>query len=140
MEDNRLIQGIAFLERTRPVMKVDSRAQLKKSDLRFVKQNIGSALGQLNEVKDCNIFITGRLVGIIDCIDNLLNEPGFVETDLGAKQFLITNLEESLDVLYFEAGKYYTTHEFTFYERMQPLLNNIVENCIEKGYYFGLVV
>lgn len=137
MAKNGLLISLALLERTEPYLKVDKRVQLDRLTLEAIKQNVNKALEYIAEAKVDNVYVSGYLLSAVECIEVLLENSNFVETDLETKDIITDKVTSALSNMYIEVGKYYTTHEFDYNIRLFPMLQRVVDECIRNEYYFG---
>lgn len=135
--DDSLLISVALLDRVVPQLKTDSREQLNRTSLNTIKQSVSHAVQKIISSGVSGIYTTGYLVGTVECIDTLLSDPNFVETDVYTKDIIASKILDALENLYIEAGKFYTENEFNYTARLEPLLNKIIDRCLQKGYYFG---
>lgn len=138
MSDNSLLLAVALIERVKPQLQEDKRTQINRTGLNMISQAVSQALERLNKIlgKDGNIYILGDLIVVLETVNNLLQEESFTETDLETKNMLTEKIAGVLSKLYMEAGRYYTNHDFDYSPRMVPILNRIIDACVEGGYYF----
>lgn len=135
--NNNLLLALALIERVRPQLKEDKREQLTRENLMIMGQSLTQALIKVDEAKIDNIYILGNLIGVTDFIENLLSNPGYIETDVETKKVIADKVLSSLDDMYLEVGKYYTEREFDYTIKLEHILNRVIDNCIRRGYYFG---
>lgn len=137
MGDNNLLLALGIVERIVPQVKDSQRDQLSRSTLNSIKQALDQATSLLSSITLNNDMILFGLCGITEFLDVLLSNDALVETDTESKAMIAERLHTVLSDLYLEAGKYYTTHEFSYGMKMDTLLNRVIDKCLEQGYYFG---
>lgn len=137
--NNDLLLGIALLDRLEPKLKIGTREQYNTVDCNNIKQYVVKALQYITNCEATNLFVNAKLFSIVECIEAVVDNPGFIETDITMKEVIVDNFVEAREELYLIAGKYYTDHDFDYSVRLENLLIKIVDKCIEKGYYFGIV-
>lgn len=136
--NNNLLIGLALLERLESQLKPDSREQLTKESLNLVLRTIEQALEKINNVELRNsTIILGNLISIGDLIKELTSDDDFVQTDVVTKDIICEKYAEALDDLYVQTGDYYTTRDFDYNLRLEPILVRVIKRCVRGGNYFG---
>lgn len=136
MANNGLLISLALLERTEPYLKVDKREQLDRLNLDMIRVNVSKALEYIADAKLDDIYITGPLLSAVECIEVLLENNSFIETDLETKDIITEKITTALDKMYVAVGKYYTHRNFDYNVRLYPMLKRVVDECIRNEYYF----
>lgn len=140
MGSNGYLKAFMLAKRTRPLLLGDKRAQIRRSGLTAIHQTIGRALEQLQKVGDRknNMFILGNMVGILELVGALLQDENYVETDTETKELLVKKLDECVSAMYMDVAEYYMTHDFDpDADAVDTVLQDIIDVCIDRGYYFG---
>ena len=140
MAKNGLLIGLALLERTEPLLKADKREQISRLNLESIRLNVTKALEYIAESGVNNIYVNGYLLSAVECMEVMLANTEFIETDLETKDIIVEKITVALENLYLEVGKYYTNQDFEYNMRLFPMLKRVVDECIRKGYYFGKTV
>lgn len=135
--NNSLLNAVALLERASAQLKSEKREQVSRSGIALIKQTLLQALDKVRSVGIKDVYILGYLIDVIDCIERLLEDDGYLETDTEIKNIITNKTLACLDLLYIEAGKYYTDNHFDYNIRLESLLVRIVDHCVGNGYYFG---
>lgn len=136
MENNCVITAVNILERVLPRLHYSSRETIKRSQLIQIEQTLTIALKSLHEVCKEPLILT-PLMESINLIDTLKKDNNFIETDKETKEILNDRVNSALGQLYLFAGKFYMENDFTFSIGKTDVLINIVDYCINAGYYFG---
>lgn len=135
--NNNVITAITLIERVRPLLHDRDRAPITIRHLLQIQQRLVAAL----ELLSGNIkspLVTIPLGEVVTLINTLKEDKGFVETSAEVKKSICDSIFESLDELYVEAGKFYETNEFDYSIGLDPILQEIVNRNISRGYYFGM--
>lgn len=138
--DNSLLMALAMIERIEPQLKLEHRDQISKANLSFIDQSLSQAVEKISKANCDTYSILSNLISALELIKILLEDETFDYTDSNTKEILGDKIMTSLQDLYLVVGKYYTNHEFNYNVRMEPLLQRIVDKCLERGYYFGINV
>ena len=138
MASNGLLIGLTLLERTEPCLKSNKRDQLSRLNLEEIKRNLSKSLEYISDAGINDILINGYLISVVECIDIVLSNSSFVETDSETKNIIVEKTGEALNNLYVAVGKYYTTHDFDYSVRLDAILQRVINECIARGYYFGV--
>jgi hypothetical protein len=138
MEDNRLLTVVSLLERVKLKLKADRRDQLNKTELEGICRTIDQALELIMEADICIVYATAYLVDAAELTSLCVKDESFMETSSELKDSIVDKIYSGCGELYLEVGKYYTKHDFNFDIRLERLLRKIVDECIERDYYFGL--
>jgi len=140
MGDNNLLLALSLMERVKPQLKEEKREQINRAGLTLINQMLTQALDCI--IKTCrdsgNAYIIGYLIGVTNIVSALLQDESYIETDTETKELLAEKVNECMSRIYLEVGKYYTTHDFVYSVKLCPLLNRVIDTCIEQGYYFGV--
>lgn len=135
--NNDVLTSVALMEKVIPYLHDDSRMQINRSELSLIKQLISQASFKLNNSGVGDVYTLGVLIDVSTFLSTLLDDSTYTETDTETKDMIAAKLIDVLNKLYIMAGKYYTTNEFDFSMRLQPLLDRIINHCLTNGYYFG---
>lgn len=135
--NNNVITAITLIERVRPLLHERDRAPITSRHLVQIQQRLVTAL----ELLSGNIkspLITIPMGEVITLIDTLNADRGFIETSAEVKQSICKGIFEALDELYVQAGPFYERNEFDYSIGLEPILQEIVNRNIDRGYYFGM--
>lgn len=135
--DNSILRSVVLLRNAESKLKADSRVQLDTAALQSIQRDLSFALQGLTESEVSDIFITGPIISACECINVVTSDTGAV-TDTETKLIIETKVSEALSRLYRYAGEYYTTHPFNYSVRLMSILKEIINECLDQGYYFGL--
>lgn len=132
---NDVLLALKLCEVAYSRIKDGKRDQLARGDLSIMKQAIAGAMQKLPN--DFDMYVLLPLSAIAECLNRLIADDCEV-VDNETKNRLADELVKLLDTMYVSAGKYYTTHEFEYNSKMEVTLRSLVDNCVDKGYYFGM--
>ena len=138
--NNSLLTALALVETVKPQLRFDKREQIPRASLEVINRALTQALSKINQAEISDTYIVGYLISVVEFIDILLEQTDYTETDTETKDIITDKVLSCLDNLYLEVGKYYTDRDFDHNIRMEPLLMRVVDNCINRGYYFGETV
>ena len=138
--DNRLLTAIGLLERAKDQLKIESRAQLSKTQLTVINQSLMQSLDRIIKAELKDTYILSYLVDVTECIKSLTEDDEFTDTDLQQKNVSGENVCKALDRLYLKAGEYYTENDFEYNVRLEPVLIRVVDRCVTEGMTFGVEV
>lgn len=137
MENNGPLIALAFLKRVEPAIKLDKRAQLDRTGVTEAKDCIVNAMNRLDNAGIRDFYIMAYLNSAVEYIESVLEDETFVETDTVFKKVVMDKINEAINLLYVPIGTYYMDNEFVFKDAMRPILNELIDNCISRGMYFG---
>jgi hypothetical protein len=138
MDDNNLLTALALIERVEPQIKSEKRDQIDRNTLSSIQKFVGMALERMQGIKLYNDLVKFYFVDALSLIDALLDDDNFNETDTETKQRIAQQIRSGLDLLYIEVGRYYDKdHEFTYSNRLDDLLQRVINKCLKEGIYFG---
>lgn len=135
--NNNVITAITLIERIRPLLHERDRAPIASRHLAQIQQRLVKSL----ELLSSNIkspLVTIPLGEVVTLLETLTNDRGFVETSKEVKETICKGVFDALDELYVLAGPFYEEHEFDYSIGLEPILQNIVDANIKRGYYFGM--
>lgn len=136
MEDNSVLIGVTLLESLRKQLKSDERSQLSRNNLEGLKSYAEQALVKWQ--KTSNYIIMSNLVAIAECISSILTDSSVQAVDSATKDLLLKRADTALSESYVVAAKWYDTeHEFVYTPAIRGVLQRIIENAIDREYYFG---
>lgn len=134
--NNEVLTAVILMERIIPRLHANSRETIKRSSLKQIEQSLTMVLRSLTD--NCtNPLVLTPIMEVVELIDEVVTEPSFVETANETKQLIVDRLTTALDNLYVFAGKFYIENEFDFNIGKMDVLRNIVDTCINSGFYFG---
>ena len=137
--NNSYLKAFMLVRRTRPLLLADKRAQIRRSGLTAIQQTMGKAVEQLQkaEGRKNNILVMGNLVGVVEVVETLLQNSEYVETDTETKDLLLKKVDACIDAMYIDIAEYYMTHDFDIEaDQLDKVLQDIIDTCISRGYYF----
>lgn len=137
---NYLIEGVKCLLDCKTKLKVNTRQQFSKGDLSSIIAYCsiaGETLVKGPTDDEVSMAINYIFNAQQQC-ESELAKPDFSTTDTETKEFITDKLLMALNSLCLAAGKYYTTHEFSYNVLQCSTYNYIIDNCIMQNYYFGL--
>lgn len=138
--NNSYLKAFMLVKRTKPLLLGGKRAQVRRSGIMAIQQTMSRAWEQLQkaEGRKNNMFIVGNMVGILEIVKALLQDENYVETDTETKELLLKKLDECIDAMYPDVAEYYMTHDFDpEADPVENVLQDIIDTCICRGYYFG---
>lgn len=136
-ENNEIISAVNMMERLLPRLKEDSRETIKRAHLGQIKVNIMMILKLLNNNGCNNLMLLTPLMEVANLIETLMKDDNFIETDEDTKYLIVDRMRPAMVEMYIFAGKFYMEHHFEFVPTQMSILINIVEACINNGFYFG---
>lgn len=135
-EKNEVLSSAILMERIIPRLHANSRETIKRATLVGISQQLGMVLKSL--IDECQEpLVLTPIMEVITLIETITSESTFVETDNETKGLIVSRLNDAQHHLYIFAGKYYTTNSFTYTITKTDVLRNIVDECVNFGYYFG---
>lgn len=138
MRDDSVIEALALLEHIESSIKIQSRVQLRRTEMEAIQRLLGQTLNKLANKGDDFSQINFYLLGAHDLITTVIEDNGFDNTDTSTKTMLYDHIQEALGMLYIQAGKFYDVdNEFSYYIGIDALLQRIIHACVKAGYYFG---
>lgn len=135
-ENNEVLTAIILMERIIPRLFANSRETIKRSSLNQIGQSLNMVLKALSDNCTDPLVLT-PIMEVVQLIDVVTSEADFVETDNETKQLIVDRLTTALNSMYIFAGKFYINNEFEFSIGKMDVLRNIVDACIDAGFYFG---
>lgn len=138
--NDRFILMVKNLSDVRMMLNEGTREQLRRTNLIAIKAYCTACLALVTkEDRDLLYLPIMSLNAVNEFCSAKLNEPGFMETDIDEKEFVVTNVVNAETNLCVIAGKYYTSeHKFPYMPSMNAVYKRIVDVCLENSYYFGL--
>lgn len=139
MGDNSYLKALMLLKRTKPLLMCERRDQIQRAGLLTIQQMLLRALEQLNRVKDrkSDLLINGNMLGILEIVEMLLENPEYTSTDTETKELLSGKLTDCINTMYVDVGKYYMNHDFDMEaDQLDYVLQEVIDKCIQLGYYF----
>ncbi len=133
---NDVLIGITLLERTLPLLKVSSREPISASTLGIIRRNIEAAVSKIYKYVSSQTILL-PLMEITELIKVVQADESFVETDAETKSLISDKMNVGINSLYTFAGKFYIDNEFDYDMCIAPILNRIIDSCINDGFYFG---
>lgn len=141
IKDNSVLTAVSLLMKLPPMLKLDSRAQLNKSELTSIHQYLSLVLKRLAEAKGKinDSVILADILNATQTIDYILEDETFQQTDLQAKELIGAKVLDALDRMYKSSAEYYMKdYCFEYSPRMSNLLITIINECIDRhGMTFG---
>lgn len=131
---NDVLLAVRLCEVAYARLKDGKRDQLTHGDLSIISQALAGVIQKLPN--DFDMYVLVPLTAVNECIGKLLREDTTV-VDAETKNRLADEICHLLDTLYVSTGKYYMTHEFKYNSKLELPLRSLVDNCIERGFYFG---
>lgn len=138
--DDFLIMMVKCLYDVHSMLNEGTREQLKRVNLISIKAYCSSCMGYMVEEDGDTMYqAMMALNAVIELCAAKLQEPGFCETDMDEKQFIVSNVFKAEGELCLVAGKYYTSeHTFPYTPSLNEIYKHIVDVCISNNYYFGI--
>jgi hypothetical protein len=126
-----------ILTRVETLLEMGTRIQISKENL----ESIGEYLTKAVKFIDSNIdLFTSQLIVFgtsIESIDSLVKDKQFVATNFDTKVYLVDKLYPTIIEFKVNVGKYLSEREFKYSPAMDTVIKNIIDVCLENGYYFG---
>ena len=133
---NEVLSAVILIQRVIPRLRANSRETIKRSQLTQIKQSVSIALRSLEPYCAEPLVLT-PLMEMVNLIDVVCTDETFVETDAETKELLVKRAEDAYEYLCLFAGKFYMTHHFTWSLTKTDILREIVDKCLQSGFYFG---
>lgn len=125
-----------MMKRIIPRLRANSRETLKKNQLNSIGQSISMVIRVLSPYCKEDLVIT-PLAEVLNLITLLVDDDTFVETDAETKSLIVNRMDSAYYQLCLFAGKFYMSNEFEFTYTKFDILQEIVDSCIQSGFYFG---
>lgn len=135
-DNNEVLSAVILLQRVIPRLHGNSRETIKRNQLNQISQSVTIILRSLEPYCKEPLVLT-PLMEILELIKTVCSDDTFVETDAETKGLLVNRAEDALNYLCIFAGKFYVEHSFTWSFTKAEVLKDIVDTCIQNGYYFG---
>lgn len=136
-ENNTVLSAVVLMERVIPRLNASSRETISRKSLLSIDQSLTMVLRSLTG--DCtDPRVLTPIMEAVTLIENVTSSDSFIETDDETKSIIVDKVQQALSELYLFAGKFYTTHEFTWSLTKTDILRHIVDACMDMGYYFGV--
>lgn len=137
MNDNsNLLICVNILNRIESLLEVGTRIQISKENL----ESIGDYLTRSIRYIDSNIeefnsqlMMFGKC---IEAIDDLINGDKFIATNFDTKTYIVDKLYPTIIEFKINVGKYLTYNEFNYSPSMDSVIRDVIDVCIDNGYYF----
>lgn len=138
MKDNSILEATSLLEYVKGTLCVDSRVQLSRTVLESTQRLLGQIINKLTGKGNRFNRINFYLLGVHDLVATILDDSNFDRTDTETKEMIAGKVNDALEMLYVEAGRFYDTeHDFEYHIGIDNLLQTIIQKSIASGYYFG---
>lgn len=134
--NNEVLTAVILMERLIPRLHANSRETIKRSSLKQIEQSLTMVLKALSDNCSDPLVLT-PIMEVVELIDTVTTEVSFAETDNETKQLIVDRLTTALNNMYIFAGKFYINNEFEYNIGKMDVLRNIVDTCINAGFYFG---
>lgn len=137
--NNSYLKAFMLIRRMRPLLMPGKRGQISRASLMTLRQGVSCALEQFQRLDEKpSVVVYGSAVGVIEVIEVLLSEETCTETDTESKEVLLSKLDTCIEAMYMDIAKYYMNHDFDLdADPLDTVLQDIIDTCIERGYYFG---
>lgn len=139
MANNSLLIALVTIERCQSLTKINSREQLTKTNLVSISTFCNKCLSLIKGIDqgDVNFLETAAtLSGLVTLIDNLKNSDTFVQTDTETKEYIHKHLVNVGETLLNKCAEYYLNHDFDYNERLDGILNRIIDEKLLKNINF----
>lgn len=136
---NNIIIALTLMDRMQSSLHARDRAPIEARQLKQIQFKLVKILELIQGTVRSSLIITS-IGEVIELINTLLAEPGFVETSAEAKDIICTKISTATVNLYLFAGKFYEKHEFDYNIGLDNILRNIVDINLDNGYYFDVEV
>lgn len=117
-------------------LKQGSRVQLDVDVLEYIEGRLVKAISLMDEsvpdIESCKYTFGVILVSLRELID----DESFLATNISVKNNIVDKLESCIIDFKLVVGRYLTYNEFDYNTRMNLILNDIIDTCINNGYYF----
>lgn len=132
-----LIVCCNFLIRVETLLEVGTRSQIPKNNIDIITKCLTRVIEFINtDVPDFDnqIIIFGNC---IEAIDTMAETGVFMETSEDLKTYLVDKLSPAIVEFKVNVGKYLTNGQFSYTPAQDTVIKNIIEVCLDNGYYFG---
>lgn len=133
---NEVLTSVTLMQRIIPRLHGNTRETIRATQLNQISQSLVILIRTLKSHCTEPLILT-PIMEVMTLIDTITQDDNFIETDDETKKILVDKLTQALDHLYVFAGKFYMTHDFTWAMTKTGVLRDIVDNCMESGFYFG---
>lgn len=126
-----------ILNRIETMLERGTRVQISKESLSSISDYLTKAIKYIDESIDIfgnQVIVFGKCV---EAIDEVVNSDNFVATDFDTKTYLIDKLYPTIVEFKVNVGKYLTDKDFKYNPSMKSVIKNIIDVCLDNGYYFG---
>lgn len=132
---NDVLLALKLCEVAYSRLKDGKRDQLTQGDISIIQQAVSGAMQKLPN--DFDMYVLLPLSVVSDCLNKFITD-GCAVVDNETKNRLAEEMVKLLNTMYVSVGKYYMTHEFVYSSKLEQALRSLVDNCIDRGFYFGL--
>lgn len=137
-DNTNLIRAVNILNRAVSLLNIGTREQLDKETLETISNYISGSLKYIPESEESLKVSKDELSSIFVNIDELINSDGFTMTNIEIKDRVAQSLSTYVRDFTFNVGKYLTNNKFVYSTGMSNVINDIIDTCLECGYYFEL--
>lgn len=135
-DNKKLITAVNILNRVETLLDRNSRVQISKENLSLISEYLAKAIKYIPT--DISIF-GNQLIVFGKCIESLqdvLDKNDIVALNFDTKQYLVENIYSTILEFKINVGKYLTYEKFEYSPAMDKVIKNIIDTCIDNGYYF----
>lgn len=137
VNNSNLLVCCNILVRVETLLEMGTRIQISKENLESISEYLTKAIKYIdtsNDLFGSQLMIFGNS---IESIDQLVNSNKFVATNFDTKTYLIDKLYPAIIEFKINVGKHLTNNEFNYSPAMDNIIKDIINTCIDNGYYFG---
>lgn len=135
--NSNLLVCCNILSRIESLLGTGTRVQMSKENLSTIGEYLTKAIKYIDPkltMFGSELVVFGNTAA---SIESTLNDSSVKAITNDAKTYLCDKLQPAIIMFKINVGKYLTDHEFDYSPGMDKLLQNIIETCLDNGYYFG---
>lgn len=136
-EYSNLLVCCNILNRIETLLERGTRVQLSKESLQSLSEYLTKAVKYIDDSIPefgSQLIIFGKA---IESIDSVTSSNNFSAADTDTKKYLVDKLYPTIVEFKVNVGKFLTDREFKYSSAMDSVIKNIIDTCIDNGYYFG---
>lgn len=125
-----------ILARIETLLEMGTRIQISRESLISIGEYLTKAVKYIDgsiDVFTSQLMIFGKC---IESIDALSEDNQFLATNNDTKNYLVDKLYPTIIEFKVNIGKYLLEREFEYSPAMDNIIKNIIDTCLENGYYF----
>ena len=135
--NSNLLVCCNILTRIETLLERGTRIQLSRETLESIGDYLTKAVKYIDstqEIFTSQLIIFGKC---IESIDSVTSSKGFVATNHDTKEYLTSKLCPTITEFKVNVGRFLTDREFSYTPAMDKVIKDVIDTCIDNGYYFG---